>query len=172
MVKLISTIALLIILLLGCKDPNLIMPKRENSSNKLSLNGYYYLKESGSNTGIISVLFLYQNGILLHVGGFKMSLPEIDDYINTNILNYNFSKNRLGWGVYIINNFNITFERWYPSSGGPMPVYVRKGNILNDSTFIMLSSEKQNGKDKKFISETYHFRAFSPKPDSTNNFIK
>jgi hypothetical protein len=63
----------------------------------------------------------------------------------------------------------IRFERWYPGDI-PYRTTISEGKIINDSTFIITRSYK--GKHERERNEVYKFRAFSPKPDSTNRFIK
>jgi hypothetical protein len=157
---------------ISCKNPKLVYPRIDNKSNQLKLNGYYYFKGVGVNESLVSVNFYYSNGVMLHVGGFRLTLKEIDEYIKKYILNYNYSKYKLGWGVYNLNGNKILFERWYPSSGGPMPIFVNSGFILNDSTFTIELIKNKKGNKINSENETYHFRQFSPKPDSTNKWIK
>jgi hypothetical protein len=82
---------------------------------------------------------------------------------------------KFNWGVFQVNGANIKFERWYPSSGGPLKAYISSGEILNDTTFLITESyrmQKGNKTELKDRNETYYFREFSPKSDSTNKFIK
>jgi hypothetical protein len=51
-------------------------------------------------------------------------------------------------------------------------VYVKEGFILNDTTLQITRMYRVDGSDEHILNYTYHFRQFSPKPDSTNNFIK
>ena len=77
------------------------------------------------------------------------------------------------WGTFQINKDSIVFERWYPAEVSKS--YYRSGKILNDTTFVITESYRlRNGKKKEWRekNEVYHFKAFSPKPDSTNRFIK
>ena len=56
--------------------------------------------------------------------------------------------NYLG-GVFIINGQSIKFEKWYPSSGGGLPAYVREGDIINDTTFVIsVSYRMKKGNNK------------------------
>jgi hypothetical protein len=51
---------------------------------------------------------------------------------------------------------------------------VRAGQILNDTTFVIAESYRMNEGKKTEVkerNETYHFKQFNPKPDSTNRFI-
>lgn len=140
--------------------------------NQLRVDGFYYTEANGS---LYSASFFYKNGVILDAGGTFNSVEEIDTYIqNEFILRNEYKKYMTNWGLFLIENKSIKFERWYPSSGGPMKAYVRAGSILNDTTFLINESYRnQNGKksEAKERNETYHFRQFSPKPDSTNTFV-
>lgn len=59
----------------------------------------------------------------------------------------------------------------HPRSGGSILVRIRSGVVLDDKTFKFTESTDQKGKDRNSLDQTYHFRQFSPKPDSTNNFV-
>ena len=53
------------------------------------------------------------------------------------------------------------------------PMYMKIGKIINDTTFQLVREfASYHKKDSRVIDETYHFKQFSPKPDSTNVFIK
>jgi hypothetical protein len=61
------------------------------------------------------------------------------------------------------------------SSGGQRLVYTNIGVILNDTTFQLTESYRLKKGEKteyQILDEIYHFRQYSPKPDSTNDFIK
>jgi hypothetical protein len=78
------------------------------------------------------------------------------------------------WGVFKINNDSIIYERWLPTEIR-YKSYTYKGVIINDTTFNITERFRLvNGLKDEFElrDETYHFRQFSPKPDSANNFIK
>ncbi|MDC9721879.1 MAG: hypothetical protein PSN34_03785 [Urechidicola sp.] len=59
---------------------------------------------------------------------------------------------------------------WYPQDG-PKPTIVMKGEILNDTTFVILKSISKEGKIK-LKNEVYHFKKFKHKLDSVSKFIK
>ena len=153
----------------GGKDDILSLPKQPYTGNELRTDGYYYMTFKDG----IFVRFLYRNGIMLDSGGLKKTdIP----YYEERIINgefYDHVKNvKFGWGVFVIQGNNIKYERWYPSAP-PYKVYVREGAIINDTTFIITKLYRMvNGEitEESDLNEIYHFKAFSPKPDSTNNF--
>jgi hypothetical protein len=72
----------------------------------------------------------------------------------------------------IIDTTSIKFKGYYNTDNLSKESYVRLGTILNDTTFIITKLVRSDGKHESEKNETYHFRLFSPKPDSTNNLIK
>jgi hypothetical protein len=73
----------------------------------------------------------------------------------------------------LISDNEIKIELYEPRMIGRLRSYLKTGNILNDNT-ILLTEEKRakNGKDKISINETYYYKHYLPKPDSTNKFIQ
>lgn len=73
-------------------------------------------------------------------------------------------------GVFQINTESINFEIW--EAGRNITTFSHFGKILNDTTFL-LEKRINNIINKTFTENlTYRFKQFSPKPNSTNNFIK
>jgi hypothetical protein len=174
----VKKLAFLIILhfLLGCNNYSKLVTTRKPINNTvLKLNGYYSVKEKGESLGLISIYFLYENGIILYAGSYKNSnLIDIESKIKTNYVQNNnkVAKNYIiDWGVFNIHNQMITIEKWEPTQGKRRSS-IRKGVIIDDKSFRInyffspfVNKEYQTG-------DTYFFHQFSPKPDSTNNFIK
>ncbi len=65
----------------------------------------------------------------------------------------------------------MQFETWVPSEG-KMPAFNYSGDILNDTTFLITKVKRASGSFTTAIDDTYHFKHFSPKPDSRNEFVK
>jgi hypothetical protein len=145
---------------------------RSYSGSQLQVDGYYY---TIANDRLFSASFFYRNGVFLNGGGSEAALDAMDEYIqNEFILRSGYKDYSQLWGVFRIESSSLKFERLYSSSGGPLKAYVNQGVILNDTTFLIQSSYRnQDGKVTEFReeNETYHFRKFSPKPDSTNSFV-
>lgn len=141
------------------KDDELTMDKKPYLGNELKLNGYYYDINPNTN-GIGEAVLLYRDGTMLFCGGsgeeenpfdFIDNLLASSDFIN------HAQAHKFYWGVFQINDTQLQYERWYQSDGG-LPVGHSEGTILNDSTFIV-------------DDEVFHFRYYTPKPDSLNDFI-
>ncbi len=147
------------------KDDKLNLVQQDFNGNQLRLDGYYFTEKENFEGIIYSRYTLYQNGIIRFLGG-----PNTLD----NII-FSSANSKTVWGIFNIENNIIQFERWYPSSGGPLEAYVRAGKILNDTTFHITETYRLlNGEKTQYRlkDEIYHFKQFSPKPDSTNNFIR
>jgi hypothetical protein len=112
------------------------------------------------------------NGVILAAGGLELSETEMDKYLTKEFVNSDsYKKYKSNWGVFEIDGMLIKFERWYPSDP-PLKSYINSGLILNDTTFQITKSMRSDGSEVKEINEIYHFRSFSPKPDSTNSFVR
>lgn len=155
------------------KDDKLTIQRKNYTGNQLKTNGYYYTKYG--NPEMLTIYMFYNNGIILHTGdGWEFSkLSEFEQMIQTSDFINKLKGIKYGWGAFIIEQNNIKFERWYPSEA-PYSAYVREGVVINDTTFIISETYRnQKGKktDAESVNETYHFKSFSHKPDSTNKFV-
>lgn len=153
------------------KDENLTLKKSSYTGTELRLDGYYYFM-NGQN--LFETYFFYRNGISIHGGGNGSNTPPLQfiesQFVSESYLN-SLKNCKTCWGIFRISGDNIWEEAWYPSSGGGLPVYIRYGKILNDTTFIITRSIHSKTGEENELNETYHFKQFSPKPDSTNKFI-
>lgn len=158
-------ILLTLLLLNGCnnafKDDELTMERQPYNGTELRTNGYYYEINPHTN-GIGEALFLYRDGTMMLCGGsgensdpfgFMEQLFASPSFIS------HAKEHAFYWGVFQIDGNTIQYERWYQSDGG-LPVGCSEGAILNDTTFVV---------DENTV---FHFRHYTPKPDSTNRFIQ
>ena len=168
----------IIFFLVGCAafEP-LISNKESFSGTNLKLNGYYY----SVNNKKIKAIFLYKNGDFfdrIWDGTDKYGLSEFSKHILTFFDIEKQYPTQYCWGVFKVSNSNIQIERWLSGNGQAYPTQILNGEILNDTTirFYQKIGDAKNviGEKKKIyeIEEIYHFRQLSPKPDSTNKFIK
>jgi hypothetical protein len=146
-------------------DEKLTLKREDYTGNELKVNGYYYtfFKE----TKITAILFLYRNGIVLSEGGFtSYNLEDIERQFNNISL-----KVKSNWGVFIVNGNTIQYERWIGSTGSRACTSKSTGYIINDTTIHFFERYNSERNEKYSIDETWHFKQFDNKPDSTNNFI-
>ena len=146
------------------------MSKKPYLGNQLRIDGYYY--QVWEEAKISNINFFYENGIFLNIGGNKNSFAEAEEYINNQILvSKMYLGRKIGWGLFDINENNIRFEVWRPSAK-PYKVIVNEGKIINDTSFVITKRSRIDGSIINTVNETYYFKKFSPKPDSTNSFVK
>ena len=155
-------------LLSCCLEKDDVLPNAmPYTGNQLKTGGYYY--QIASNNGIYNPLVMYNNGILLTLGGAESTLEKMDEYVRKNYIRDSwYKKNKYVWGIFFIEDDAIRINELsqdYPHRG-----IVQEGVILNDTTF-KITKFSSGGKVKE-RDEIYHFREFSPKPDSTNVYIK
>jgi hypothetical protein len=155
-----------------CKSMDPMAFKREDYlDNNLKVHGYFYAPYQDSYYQGYVVFFLYRNGVYKHEGlspGIK-SLDELDDRKRGASADIPW-----GWGLYKIEGDAILIERRV--SGFEYPTQVLIGRIANDSTIVFhtqFGDYRANHKDKPVsINETFRFRPFAPKPDSTTKFVE
>lgn len=151
---------------------NVSVYKLPTDLQKLKTDGCYY--EVSMKTNKVFIYFLYNNGVFFHEGISFNNIDEGIQYYTQQIFQGDFVK-RYGngkpfWGTFRIINDGIILER--PDAFHGYPILKFEGRILNDTTFI-ISSSTENGVPRKFNnSMTFHFKQFTNKPDSTNNFFK
>jgi len=159
-----------VVLLTQCSlfDDKLSLPLTPYHGEQLRMDGYYYQMYDGK---FYFPCFFYKNGILITAGGLNNSLGEMDESIKRRFINsQSYKTDKTTWGIFLIEDNVIRLERLYLPS--PISAYIWEGIILNDTTFHITKSYRSNGKEQRKENEIYHFREFSPKPDSTNVYIK
>jgi len=167
MVRNIKYIFFVVILFYSCINFKLSLKKVPYKGNEIKINGYYYVKTYiGTEKKLYAnVFFLYSNGVIINTGGYRIN--EDEEKFRKNIINgYNISvtkKYQYNYGLFQINDSIIKVEKWVTGNGGIPKSIFKQGKIINDTTFYLMYKKKK---------EIYHFKQFSPKPDSTNRFIK
>jgi hypothetical protein len=145
-------------------DDVLTLQRQNYYGNELMLDGIYYTEISSFDGIFYQRYALFRDGIIRDLGAAPE--PGSAQFLTGN--------SKADWGVFQIDGNEIKFERWYPSSGGPLRSFVRSGIILNDTTFHIKESYRMRDGQKTEImerDEIYHFLHFSPKPDSANTFM-
>ncbi|MDO4729504.1 MAG: hypothetical protein Q4B43_10945 [Bacteroidota bacterium] len=151
---------------------SLTMQRKPYLGKELRTDGYYYTSHNA--WGGIATFVFYKNGVCLFVTSSQSENQNILSIIENEILlNPEFIKKAKeephSYGVFSINYPNIETETFIGRS--TYRQYHTIGEILNDTTFIIY---KEKGLGNKWFDSntTYHFKKFSPKPDSTNVYIK
>jgi hypothetical protein len=162
---------LVLVSMLGCSTSpsfvELALSKKAYNGNELKIDGGYYYAPDGAN---YHVYFLFRNGILLLVGSMPANdFASLDSKILAITSEGSYSKTRIGWGVFNIALKQLSMEEW-TTREPPIPTLKYDATILNDSTFNIYKGTPSGGKSSD-LNLTFHFRSFTPKPDSTNNFI-
>jgi hypothetical protein len=141
------------------------------TGSELRTDGYYYNEYI---SGYYTVYFFYKDGTVLYGSSFPTNELYLHEIQYSNGDHYNCVKNvKYYWGTFKAMDNELLFERWYPSQT-PFKSYIRSGIILNDTTFKIIEFYRMQGGQKTSIesrNEVYHFKSFSPKPDSTNKFV-
>jgi len=151
------------------------MKKKPYIGNKLRLDGYYY--SNPDSQGLISVAMFYRDGFCFH---FSTSLSKSSDTLN--FIENRFLKNddfisrikqRPSFiGVYQVRGESIKFETWWFEVALYTTSATRYGKILNPTTLLIENRVDNRYKTSFSENQIYRFKQFSPKPDSTNTFIK
>ena len=173
--KLTLFLALVVLFVSSCskwlENEKLTLPKTPYTGNELRTDGYYYYTMNGEYFRTIT--FFYKNGVAFRPPSGSHSLQEVDEYVINELVGENrFHDSQLSWELYNVENDRILFNYWVPTR--PFQCYFQEGTILNDTTFVLQRYYRMENGEKTGeteINETFHFRAFSPKPDSTNVFI-
>ena len=75
------------------------------------------------------------------------------------------------WGLFIVRNDSIFIENIQNHGDLHAFAYITAGIIENDTTIHFKNFMRSDGTEFVDYDLVYHFKQFSPKPDSTNNFF-
>ena len=132
------------------------------SQSNFKTEGYYYTRYEN---GYIA-LFFYENGVMYTTNAILdvSNLDDLDDRIRSGHQGGKAVQLRWFWGVYQSESDTIKVNRWLSGTGSIYPAKLSKGKIISPTVIQMPWIDDQ-------VTE-FKFRQFSPKPDSTNTFIK
>ena len=154
-----------------CKDDNLSLQKTTYTGDQLKIDGYFYGEPNSKNN--VRIYYLYSNGVF-----FDDGIESLEDSQNGTIkvdVSNNLGKQTKGqWGTFSINGNSIEIERWQSNINGCETTIYEKGNIINDTSFVITRREfRERGKSIKTEdpNSTFYFKALPQKPDSTNVFV-
>lgn len=156
-----------------CKDMNLSIERQNYSGLQLRTDGYYYEDSDTSND--VKILFFYRDGVFLD-GGFESLNDAENGAVKIDISNALSKQTKYVWGAFQIIGNTLEIEHWRPINSGCYKTLYIKGEIQDDSTFVITHRENRdkNGEVlwKESPNSVCHFRAIPQKPDSTNDFVK
>jgi len=172
-IKLFSIAAVMLFSCASCEKElhKLSMTKTPYAGNELRIDGYYYSNQVFTDYNGIAVF--YRNGVCMNVFSRIESQDTLSFIENEILLNEalmsNFRNTPNHIGVFQINAKSIEFETW--EAGRDIITFSNYGEILNDTTFLITKQVNNDSGKSESLNLKYRFRQFSPKPDSTNNFI-
>ena len=155
------------------QDDELSLQRQDYTGNQLRVDGYYFSEYANGSIDYVRIYFFYKNGIILAGGSSLLSeLPDLEESFRNGTFYKHVKSVKFTWGVHQIEDSKIAFEGWYGER--PYRVYGQEGVILNDTTFRITQRYRYKNGEKTEVeskNEVYHFKAFSPKPDSSNTFV-
>ncbi|MDR1763283.1 MAG: hypothetical protein LBR64_04940 [Dysgonamonadaceae bacterium] len=167
--------AVSLIILMGCEDwfikDEEFLKAIPYSGIELRTDDGYFFSKTSNNPEEGKVLFFYRNGAVFG-GNYNYETGKLQnpEYLIDDIDNIRF------WGTFSVSDNTLKYQFYSIFNGHYWRICEAQCNILNDTTFVRKKIFLlYNGKDvtDDFNTEiTFHFRQFSPKPYSTNTFIK
>lgn len=156
-------------------DEELTMTRIPYTGKEFRIDGYYVGTTNYSGKyqkNYTHFMFFYSNGVVFSSYSYDINekIPDINEII-ADMERYRNSKDL--WEVFQLENNVIHTQGW--TNSGSMccdrlySLINSYFKIINDSTILF---EKSTGYIIGNYNEYYHFKPFSPKPDSTNVFIK
>ena len=148
--------------------------------SKLRIDGYYYQKRHGiedDNRKFIEYYIFYSNGVSTKGSRETENISDVENSIATRSDNKYLPNNLYVWGPFSIHENKMRMQYYEISDYLSKRVLELSCTILNDTTFSLdkihlVGTGKDVTNNYTFITiGEYHFKQFSPKPDSTNNFI-
>lgn len=152
------------------------LTRHNYNSDVLRIDGYYYTIEPDSDRVALRYFF-YKNGVSYRDSeDYYDSISELEELIKSLNTSKVHQKYAFGWGVFDFYDSTLLIEQYTQSALNKKLTAIFSGKILNDTTFTLTERYKLDQHGKKYdvykFDATYHFRQYSPKPDSTNKYIK
>jgi hypothetical protein len=153
-------------------DEQLSFTRTPYDGSELKIQGYYYLDYFGGGDSLRIIDYFYSNGTYLSGSVIYKDNIQFNEIEYQNGTYYQKIKNdKMVWGLFKIAGNEIQIEKLAPTSGGSLKAYIYYGTIRNDSTFQIHTLKHSYGSELLGMDRVYHYKAFSPKPDSINSFI-
>ena len=158
----------------ACKKNKFTFSPQAQDNPPLLLSGYYDFVYKRVNDSLQhKIIFLYANGVILFASSDHSQLNETENDFKNGKYYAAIKNEKNSWGPFKINEGTLEFQRWFPAENAPVHFYTCK--ILNNQSFEVYQTGymvRGKKKQKQNISEVYTFKAFGPKPDSTNKYVK
>jgi len=166
-------IILFFFILSSCwREDDLFRNKSENFiGDNLRIDGFYYSYYQGK---INNVVFFYRNGVSFNIigdGQDRTKPEEIQTLLRDVERMERYKTYKDLWGIFLVHGNNILIEKWTFAGLGWKTTVIESGTILNDTSFEITKRDDFRAGSKEVYYE-YFFYPYSPKPDSTNVFIK
>ena len=155
-----------------CTEDELQFPRTAYTGNNLRIDGYFF-DEPSPISQLVGIYYFYNNGVFFNGGVEVLEDAEASNFV-VNVNNEFSKKVKASWGAYRINGSTIEISRWQSEMNGCESTVYSKGEILNDTTFIIRLKEFIEDGDvvhSEAPNEVFHFRPLPQKPDSVNSFI-
>ena len=161
------------LILSSCLKENIPLSnvREDYHGDNLRIDGLYH--QITPDGYIVNVRFYYRNGVQF-IMSFSEEITDPADliYILTkeNIISERNRKSN--WGIFKVNENDFFSEHWEtPIHGNYVATITMTGEILSDTCYIITKTVHSKigvfeGRGK------WYFYPYSPKPDSTNTFIK
>lgn len=156
-----------------CVDRELQIKRKDYNGSRLRMDGYYYCPVDTDDNGLIlnEIIVFYRNGVVLFPG--DVSEGSEDLYLHAIAGSRGIKESKSCWGTFDITDSLLQVAKWRPAPCG-YPAVLRAGEILNDTTFLISRMEikGKHGTGNLVKEQYYRFRAFFPKFDSINEYVR
>jgi len=140
-------------------DEKLTITRTPYSGKEFRLDGYYTGLVPGQSI-FFNYIFFYTNGVTFYFGHtFIDDINKIKEDVES------ARKHKSYWGIFQVENDTVAIQGWRLRDD----VYQ---NLLINFQYIIINDSTLFYNDSRGDTTSYYFRKFSPKPDSTNVFIK
>ena len=159
----------MLILMYSCdkllEDEPFSLKKGDYNGYEIKTAGYFYkyMNEIDS----YSIIVFYRNGIVYN----QFSVDSLEAFENQ-IQSGNYTSDyKWSWGLFTVDPTGLRVENLLGMGGLHFIAYTDYGNIINDSTIHFYKHKESWSDVSEAIDDTFHFKVFSPKPDSINNYL-
>lgn len=148
-------------------EPEPLVNKRNNyNGTAINVGGYY----QGKNTKMVYVFF--RNGVIRGGMRFPFTSPEnLESEILKVLKDWKTMPDN--WGAFtVLENKNIAINEWVNIGSwfGDFPQIVKKGEIIDNATFVLKIDPYPSEKNIRSEVDTFYFYPMTIKPDSTNKY--